>query len=379
MLLLILAVGGLLLLLGFRIWNMPAGLSPAEHDAIVASGSWRAILDNPLYAPHKIIQFVLQVASLRNIGVLRAVSVFWGFITVVLFFNVLRNWYNGQIAALGTLLFACSTWFLVTTRLATPEIMLSGIVALMAMGGWLRFSKARNAPLLLAIFITAAFCYIPGMVWFIAVALIWQRRSIRTALQESSPATSLFGALLFLLLISPLLVALIRMPEVGRSLIGLPQQLPPLTQIGHDLLAVPLALFVKAPYNPAHWLGRLPLLDVFTAIMFALGLYSFFYQRHLDRVKMVVGLLIAGSILIAVSGGAITYTILLPAVYVVIIEGISLMLQQWLTVFPRNPLARTIGVTLLITAVVASCYYQVNRYYVAWQHAPSTKQIYNQH
>ncbi len=366
----------ILALLCFKLGSLPTHLSPDDVAAVQATHSWHSLLDNPLYAPHKIILVGLQAAGLRSLVALRSASIAWALLMLLFFFSTLRHWFTKRIAVIGTLLLASSSWFLVDARSVTPEIMQAGLIALLAVGGWLRYSRARVLPLLLGVGLTAVLCYIPGMVWFVLLAIFWQRRTIKTALEETRLGTTLIASVLTVALLAPLIYALVRSPRQAQTLLGLPASLPTWQQLAHNAINVPLALFVRAPANPTHWLGHMPLLDVFAAVMFALGLYSFYYRRQLDRAKVLTGIGLFGGLLITLGGG-ISLTLLLPAVYIIITAGVNLMLQQWLTVFPRNPLARTLGTLLLVLAVAASSFYQLDRYYRAWQRAPATKQIYS--
>ncbi len=72
-------------------------------------------------------------------------------------------------------------------------------------------------------------------------------------------------------------------------------------------------------------------------------------------------------------GQVATLGLLIPVLYIVMANGIAYMLQSWFTVFPRNPVARTLGVVLLTIVVVVSCSYQLQRYFIAWPAAEATK------
>jgi hypothetical protein len=55
---------------------------------------------------------------------------------------------------------------------------------------------------------------------------------------------------------------------------------------------------------------------------------------------------------------------------------VALLLQQWFTVFPRNPLARLIGVLMVSLLVVLSAYYNTRHYFVAWPKNSQTEQVF---
>jgi hypothetical protein len=161
------------------------------------------------------------------------------------------------------------------------------------------------------------------------------------------------------------------------DVIGLPKHLPKLTQIGHNLVQIPVQLFVHGPSDPVRWLGNLPILDIFVDAMLALGIYTFWQHRKLYRTKLLFGAAIISIFLISVSG-PIAITILIPLIYIAAAAGVLYMLEAWQSVFPHNPVARAIGAVVLTIAVAISCSFQLRSYFVAWQHAPTTKAAFNQ-
>ena len=71
--------------------------------------------------------------------------------------------------------------------------------------------------------------------------------------------------------------------------------------------------------------------------------------------------------------GAVDIAIFLPLLYIFIGGGLSFLLIQWLHVFPRNPIARMIGISMLSALVVLIAAYHLNRYFIAWPLSPQTK------
>ncbi len=372
-----LTVALLLLLFAFRLNHLPSTISADEAQAVKATGNWHELLTNPIYIPHKLVLFTFQAAGLKKLALLRTASIFWALVIILLFFSTLRHWFSKRVAIIGCILLASSSWFLWAARSLTPEIMQSGLVALLAVGGWLRYSKARFGPMLIGIVLVALVCYIPGMIWFVLLALLWQRQAVKTFLSDTPGLLTVISIVLYVMLMLPLLYALVRNPHLIQTLLGLPLKLSSWQQYIRNALNIPLSIFVRAPLNPGRWVGQAPLLDLFGMVMFVLGLYNFFFLRKLDRAKVLLGLAVFVSALITLGGG-VTIIMLLPAIYIVIAGGIDLLLQQWFMVFPRNPLARGIGLALVVCAVLISSAYQTDRYYRAWVNAPATKAIYNQ-
>jgi hypothetical protein len=134
-----------------------------------------------------------------------------------------------------------------------------------------------------------------------------------------------------------------------------------------------LSFFVyKGPTTATVWLPRLPILDFFSLIMMVLG--ALFYAKHIraPRTRMLLILFILGAALFAL-GGPVTISILVPLMYLLVTAGFGYLLHEWLLVFPRNPLARSLGFSLLGIAVSLSCIYNLRAYFVAWPHNSATE------
>lgn len=361
----------------FQLGGLVADFAPQELAVRESSSSLQRIIDNPVNAPHKLGQLVLQTVGFNGPMAMRSVSALYGLLVIFLFFSVLRHWFTMRMAILGTVLFAVSSWFLHVARLGTPDILQAGILALVACGLWLRFSKQRSWAILIASLVAIVCLYIPGMVWFVIALAIWQGPIILKELKRMPALPIILTGLASLVLLAPLIIASFRRPMLLANLAGLPEQFIGWQAIGKNFISIPVQLFARGPDNPVLWLGRLPILDVFSIAMFVLGTYYLYFRRRLDRTKLLLGILVVGSLLTAL-GGLVSLTILLPFVYIIITVGLSLMLQQWFTVFPRNPLARSLGVVLLSAALLVTVYYHTTRYFIAWPNNPQTQQAFNQ-
>lgn len=363
-------------LLFFRLGTLVKPYSATEHTARQNSSNIGLIAENPANGPHKLGQYVLQAVGKKGPLAMRSISALFGLLAVWLFFYISRIWFTERMAALGSLLFVTSSWFLHTARAATPDILLMGILALIACGAWLRYSNRRSSSMLVAALAAALCLYVPGLIWFVVIFLLLQTKTIGQELRAIPSPIIMLSIVLWFVLISPLVVAGIRHPDFWYTIAGLPSELPSLNVIGKNIADIPVQLFVRGPDSPGSWLGRLPLLDVFSAAMLVLGLYRLYFQRKLDRTKLLLGSILIGAVLIALDG-PVNLTILLPFVYILIMSGFALLLQQWFTVFPRNPLARSLGTILLSASVLLAVFYHVNRYFVAWPNAPVTRQAHS--
>lgn len=135
--------------------------------------------------------------------------------------------------------------------------------------------------------------------------------------------------------------------------------------------SVPLHLFARGPLDPVRWLGQLPLLSIFEVLMFIVGVY--FYVTHLGaaRSRFII-LLSAIAWLVIGVGGTASLSLIVPVIYLFVATGIAFMLRQWLQVFPNNPIARSLGIFIIIVAVSLTSIYQTRSYFVAWRYNTET-------
>ena len=362
-------------LLVFKLGNLVPGFSSSEITTIYESSSLNTILSNPINGPYKFINLLLTHFHFTSPFAMRSVSVLFAGFTIALFYYILSRWHTARIALLGTILFASSSVFLHYARLAEPSITASLLLASLAYGTWLHTTKKPRIAIVLGTALIVTLLYIPGLIWFVLIGCIWQRKLLVKYLKQSP----IFGAIFLLIgiiLLVPLGYGIYNHPALIKPLIGLPAgALPTIFVYGKNLLSVFINLFLHGPSNPTVWLGRLALLDIFTISMCLLGIFVAFTKRQLDRKKMLIGSIIVGILIISL-GGSVPITILIPFIYILAASGITLMLQQWFTVYPRNPIARTLGASILTITVLMTSFYHINRYFIAWPNAPETKQAF---
>lgn len=367
-------IGLIVFLLGFQLGRLVPGLSVPEANLLTQSQGLHMIVHNPINLPFKLLEFGLLRRHHATPPYLRLISASFAFVIVCLFYYTLRRWYAQRTAVLGTILFVSSSWFLHFARLATPDILYTSLVAAMAYGTWLGTTKKSSLAMFVGALLGSLMLYVPGLIWVVVIAGVWQYRAIFDHYKRHTLA-SFFSMILVVALLLPLLYGLILHPVLIRTLLGLQSSgIPHPLVIFKNIAWIPVQLLYRANANPVVWLGTLPLLDIFASAMLLLGIYTHYFLRRLDRARMLVGSVIICSILFGF--GQVNLIILMPFVYMLITTGLALLLRQWFTVFPRNPLARVVGTSLLSLAVLLAAFYHINQYFIAWPNAPSTKQVF---
>lgn len=362
-------------LLGWHLKSLTPGWDSGEVAAAQASASLHGILRDPINAPFTVLANLISRLLPHSYLALRITSTLFGALAVCLFFFIVRSWHSARIAWLSSILFATSTWFLLSARGGTPDVLLFGLLILMALALWLQRSRHRRVLYVVMALACVIGLYVPGIIWFLLISAFWQRKLIRATLKRVPLWTQLTAVVLVLLLLAPLIWGVSHDWRLALNVFGLPSHRPSFQGSLRRLVDVPLNVFVRGPYHPGFWVGRTPLIDVFGTVLFIFGVYAYWQHRRLARVASLLSIFVITAVLIAL-GGPVSLSLLLPFVYLIIGTGLAFLLGEWLSVFPLNPLARGAGVVIVVVAVMLSATYQLDRYFVAWPKLPATKQAF---
>ena len=365
--------GVAIFVLGYKLGSMTPGYSAAELASLQGVGSLRAIAENPLFLPFKLGEYIVIKLGVDLPVVVRGVSALIGFFCVWGFYLLLKRWHTRRIAILGTLMFLCSTWFLATARSATPSVLyIFNILSIIFIGALVHQKKASKTSLLLAAICAALLVYSPGMIWLLAIGVLWQFKGIVSLLKQNPVWLWLGASIIFGLLLVPAIYATYHNPRFILDVLAIPKVIVPI-EMAKRVVLVPAQLFVRGPEG-SYWLARLPFMDLFSGAMFAVGFYNYYLRFKLSRTQFLIWLSVVLIVLIAVL--SVPTVTMLPIVYVIIAAGITLLLQQWFTVFPLNPLARNLGFAVMVLAVLASSWFQASRYFIAWRYNSVTQSTY---
>lgn len=363
------------LLLLYRLSSLTGGASDGEVARIAFSGSWHHVADNPLFLPLTFVQWLfLAIFSHHQLAAIRLASVVFGLFSLVSFTYVLRRWYGVRTAVFGAVILATASWFLHVSRWGGTEVAYLWAVPMLIATqiAWERHSS-RPIASFLAVIVLALLLYVPGMFWLILVSLGLQYRHVLESWQKLQTIQQRVALpLAFGIILIPLIIAFLRTPSLAETWLGLPERFSApaqmLARLGHSFTF----LFWHGPSDSQLWLSNLAILNLFTIAMTIGGVL--FYGTHITapRTRLLIGLFIVSIIFFAL-GGPVGYSIVMPLVYLLVAAGIGYLLHEWLRVFPRNPLARSIGFGLLSLVVALSCLYNLRSYFIAWPHNPATK------
>lgn len=384
----ILAVGMLGFLLVFKLGSLVGGLSLTEsmNQQLVTHNriGLEAIVREPIFLPYTFMMYLLQFTPFSGPTAIRSIGVIFGALSVFGMFYIFKKWHTARVAILGTILFATTSWFLHTARLADPAASYLLIPLLVAAMIALQ-SKARSRfAILLAVLFGLGMLYIPGVIWFLLPAVIIKRKLIRKALRLQPIWFKVGLGFIALVMLLPL-VAMIAKPIPGKAtaldnsmtLLGFPgDDIASATEMFRHLGDNISGIFAYSFAGPLYTPGHLPWFDIGTTVLILLGAIQFIVHWRLDRSKLIAILGALSLVLIAFKG-PVSSVILLPFLFLFAVEGLRWFLDRWLSVFPRNPFARGFAVVMVTVLVGSIVTYHLNRYFFAWGRSPDTHAVFD--
>jgi hypothetical protein len=370
---------GLFLLLGYRLGSLTHGVSHDELQTLGEYSSFHAIIGNPLNLPQKLVAWASWHIPMHGAALLRAPSALFGLATLVPFGYILRRWYGVRTAVIGVVLFACSSWFLHVSRSATFDAsFLWAIPTLLALHVLLYDHSDKLFVVLTWLAGMLVLLFIPVMVWLLILNLILQHEEIAEGWNTLKTIWFKGGMIILVVLcLAGLGFVFYKHPHLALTWAGVPPHLDRWLDILKRFGNAFAYFIVRGPHNPSLWLGRLPVLDAFMSVMLIAGLI--FYGRHITamRTRLLGLFFIIGAILTALNS-EVHFSMLVPIVYVIAVAGIAYLLHEWLRIFPRNPLARSIGIGMVALLVISSSAYNLRSYFVAWPRNTDTTAVFNQ-
>ncbi len=356
--------------------KVPEGAAEVEVASAEAASSLTKILENPVNAPYKILTFILTSIS-ESVRMARVASFMYLLATSYALFYVLNHWHKTQTAILVSAAFATNSIVLAIGRLGAPLISVFSWYVFAGLLLWQLHTRSNKIIPFVTLAMLGALLYTPGVLWFCLVVGIVYWNRIRRLFKHVKLAAILYGAFVGLVLVIPLILGFIRNPETINTWLLLPQEFV-WDDIWRSALAVPSAFLYRMPEAPLINVGRLPVFDVASGVLFLVGLNAYRAKFRLDRTRIMIGIALVGILIGALGQTIIAVVLLLPFAYSIIAAGIEFLLDEWQRVFPKNPFARSFGTVLLTVAVAFSAYYHLTRFLVVWPQTPETKAVYTE-
>ena len=361
----------------FKLGNLLPAFGPEEHKVIYSVYGLTGFFNHIFFLPIELVRSLLFAVFIdHGYFISRLPNALFGIICVSMFAYIIYQWHGKRTAVLTTLMFGMSAWQLHISRIASYDIMFAfSVLSLIFIDTVLRKHKTSQTIFMLSCFWLGLISTVPGMIWFVLLNFALFKDNFSIGWQNLSSVFKKIASLSLGLFPSILLLASIIMNGGFLKFLGAPNQFDGLLTIAKNFLAAPVHLFIRGPQYPEIWLDQAPVLDVFVLLTFVLGLYFYITHKEAARSKMLLLMLLLSLLLVGL-GGPVSLAASFVIVLLISATGITFLLKEWLTMFPINPIARSIGIGMIIIAVAFSCAYSIRSYFVAWPNNSVTKEIF---
>lgn len=358
----------------YKLSSLVGGLSPTELTIAKMKLGLSGLINDPLYLPIKIVRSVVYFLVPEHGQTLtRLPSVFFGVLAVGAFGICMKLWHGARTGLLITLLFITSAWTLHVARSASNDVLyLWAVPSLLLVQALLHNYKSSKWVWALAISVWSVVIFIPGLVWLILAQIIIKRKDFIQTYRQIDSKLFKYG-ILVLPLCAAVLLGLGFSNNASLAL-WLGYDSPSVwTESVKNFLGVPLHLIFFGPLYPDIWLGHAPIFDIFVLICVSLGLYFYVRNYRAARSQTLFSFAIILWILVGTLGLK-PYSGLVVLSYMIAGAGLAYLTKEWFKVFPRNPLARGVGIAIIAVIVGLSCIYNLRAYFFAWPHNNDTRQ-----
>ncbi|MBX4201510.1 glycosyltransferase family 39 protein [Candidatus Saccharibacteria bacterium] len=360
----------------WHISSLTPGISPAEVAARSSSRSLRLIYENPINAPHKILQHFFVKLSPSSTLALKLSTIAFAGLFGFCFYKLAASWYGKLIGFFGTMIFVSMPLFIVSARQASSQIMLFSPILLMWLYAWMtKTNRFKGLVWILLLVSAGLLMYTPGLIWFMILGAIAIRSRIKAVFSEIRRSSAVVGIVAFGVIIAPLIVSCVAHPSIVKRLLLIPPDWPSAIVVAKDTGWSVLALFIKAPVHNSLILDRLPVISV---IILALLIFGGYAMQAAARAKAIsLGASIVFAIVVAGVNNDVVYLALgLPAVCLLASAGLRYLYIEWRAIFPRNPVPKTFALVLIAALTITQVAFGVRYSLIAWPHSVATRSTY---
>lgn len=371
---------GLLLsgLLVFAGLYLPGGLSTAEMAATVKSASLSlanpetlAIINLPYYALQSVIFSIFGI----SIFTIKLPSLILALLSAIGFILLLRRWFKPNIAVLSSLIAITTGQFLFIAQQGTPGILyLFWPIVLLLLGTQITRSKKLRLLWKVLFAITAGLSlYTPLSIYpLIAIGLaIMLHPHLRNVVRRLSKPSLAMVFVLFSIVLVPLLYGIINNPQVGLTLIGVPDVWPPDFMANAVTVLKQYFLF----WEPGTSTLMTPVFGLGSVILITLGFYRMIRTRETTRSYLIIIWIICLSPVLLFNP-AFTSVTFVPSM-LMLAAGLTSLIGYWYRLFPLNPYARITGLVPIVILVFALSVSGLARYVYGYHYSTTQATLFS--
>lgn len=373
-----LLLAGMLIFAGL---SVPGGLTPEEMKAAVRSedvsllnpATW-AVPSLPFYLLQKNIFLLFGVTEFT----IKLPSLLIALMSAIGLILLLRRWFKPNIAILASFIAITTGQFLFVAQNGVPGVayIFWPIVLLLLGTQVTRGKRFRFMWKLLFAAAAALSLYNPLSIYpLIAIVLaVSLHPHLRNAVRRLSKWKVSVCIILAAVIVAPLVYTIIRVPEYGLALLGVPTSLglstpapwPPNILENAGILAKQYFTF----WEPSNSNLMTPVFGLGSILLIALGLYRLIRTRETTRSYLIIIWLIL-LIPVLLVNPRFTSVTFVPAV-LLLAAGLTSLIGYWYRLFPFNPYARIAGLLPLIFLIAVLMGSGLDRFVYGYHYDPNT-------
>lgn len=361
----------------YKLGSLIPRFSPTEYQTANSVLGFHGFFYHIFYLPLEMIRSIFfAIFPSHGYFTTRLPNAIFGILSIAIFSYIVYQWHGKRVALLATLLFSCSAWMLHVSRLASYDVMYAfSMLTIILVTVLIKKYKTHPYIFVLSGLLLGIAATTPGVIWLVLLALLLIKDDFIIGWKHLNNSWQKIVFTVVSMSFIPLIAFSIIKHGGLLNYFGLPSKFDGIVESLKHLIGAPVHLFIRGPQYPELWLGRQPVLDIFVLITVFLGIYFYAHHRSAARSKVLLVMLTASLILTGL-GGPVSLSAAVATAFLLSATGIAYLLRDWLTMFPINPIARLLGISVVAVAVLLSCSYGIRSYFVAWPNNTETNKTF---
>jgi 4-amino-4-deoxy-L-arabinose transferase-like glycosyltransferase len=371
-----LLLAGLLVFAGLYV---PGGLLASETTSVVRSASL-SFTDPSSLAVANLPYYALQAGIFALFGIsvftIKLPSLILALLSAIGLILLLRRWFKPNIAVLASLIAITTGQFVFIAQLGTPSVLyIFWPIVLLLLGTQItRVKKFRFLWKILFALAAGLSLYTPLSIYpliAIALAIIFHPH-LRNVVRRLRRPRLIVTALLFLIVIAPLVWLISTTPQLGITLlIGTVQTWPP--NLTENIMTIAQQYFLF--WEPSTTAVMTPVFGLGSALLILLGIYRLIRTRETTRSYLIIFWFVC-LLPVLVINPNFTSVMFVPSV-LMLAAGLTSLIGFWYRLFPLNPYARVVGMIPIIVLIGGLIVSGVGRYVYGYHYGPQVAPLFS--
>jgi len=362
---------GLIAALFFAGTHLPGGISNQEMQSVVKSdllkfsGLTTTDITN---LPYHLLQNACITIFGVSIFTIKLPSIILAFFSAIGIILILRRWFKPSVGVLASLVAITTGQFLFIAQDGTPNILyLFWPVCLLLLATQISYQKKLKWLYVLGLCITIALSLYTSLSIYLLIAfgiVVLLHPHLRYIIKQIPFIPLIFGIVLVVALITPLVISLIYNPNLGLRLLGIPAHWPNLSS---NFVSLGAEYF---GFNKPGGLTLMtPFFELGSMLLIAIGVFHVIRTRVTAKNYVIVSWVLC-LVPLMIMNPNLTSITFLPLV-LLLATGLNTILMYWYKLFPSNPYARVGGLVPLAILVTVLVFSGASRFIYGYKYDPS--------